>query len=63
MIDIWGGEWLVWLGIVFCSSQSAMFSGLNLALIGISRLRLDVEGASGNKEAQRILKLWQAISC
>ena len=27
-------EWLIWLGIVFCLSQSAMFSGFNLALLG-----------------------------
>jgi len=52
-------EWLIWIGIAFCLSQSAMFSGLNLALIGISRLRLEVEGSSGNKAAQRILKLRQ----
>jgi hypothetical protein len=29
---------LTWLGIVFCLSQSAMFSGMNLALFSISRL-------------------------
>lgn len=54
-----GGDWLVWLGIVFCLSQSAMFSGLNLALIGISRLRLEVEVAAGNKAAERILLMRQ----
>lgn len=59
MIDTWGSEWLIWLGIAFCLSQSAMFSGLNLALFGISRLRLEVEGTSGNKAAKRILKLRQ----
>ncbi len=50
---------LVWLGILFCLSQSAMFSGLNLALLGISRLRLEVEAASGNAAAVRILGLRQ----
>lgn len=48
---------LVWLGIAFCISQSAMFSGLNLALIGISRLRLEVEATSGSTAAKRILNL------
>ncbi|MBT8147652.1 MAG: DUF21 domain-containing protein [Gammaproteobacteria bacterium] len=59
MSEIANGSWLVWLGIIFCISQSAMFSGLNLALIGIGRLRLEVESASGNKAAQRILQLRQ----
>jgi hypothetical protein len=48
---------LIWLGIAFCLSQSAMFSGLNLALLGISRLRLEVESSTGNKNAQKILYL------
>lgn len=52
-------DYLAWLGIVFCLSQSAMFSGLNLALLGISRLRLEVESAAGNKAAIRILNLRQ----
>ena len=30
---------LVWLGIVFCISQSAMFSGLNLAFFSLDRLQ------------------------
>lgn len=45
----------IWIGIVFCITQSAMFSGLNLALLGISRLRLEVEASTGNKRAQTIL--------
>ena len=52
-------EWLIWLGILVCISQSAMFSGLNLALFGISRLRLEVEATSGSKAAKRILLLRQ----
>lgn len=59
MIDTSGSEWLIWLGIIFCLSQSAMFSGLNLALFGISRLRLEVEATSGNRAAKRILLLRQ----
>jgi len=48
---------LTWLGIVVCASQSAMFSGLNLALFGISRLDLEVEVASGNERAKDMLAL------
>lgn len=47
-------EALTWLGIVFCISQSATFSGLNLALFGISRLRLEVEVANGNAAAEKL---------
>ena len=48
---------LVWLGILFCISQSAIFSGLNLALLGISRLRLEVEASAGSAAAIKILAL------
>lgn len=48
---------LKWLGILFCLSQSAMFSGLNLAYFSISRLRLEVEVGTGSKSAARILKM------
>ena len=34
-----------------------MFSGLNLALLGISRLRLEVEATAGNSAAVKILAL------
>ena len=57
MIESMSVEWLVWLGILFCISQSAMFSGLNLALLGISRLRLEVEASTGNSAAIKILAL------
>jgi hypothetical protein len=50
---------LVWTGILLCISQSAMFSGLNLALLGISRLRLEVEAHAGNPAAVKILSLRQ----
>jgi len=50
-------SFLIWLGILFCISQSAMFSGLNLALLGISRLRLEVEAAAKNPAAVKILAL------
>ena len=49
----------IWIGIIFCVSQSAMFSGLNLAFFSLSRLRLEVEVADGNKAALRVLKMRQ----
>ncbi|NNC99045.1 MAG: DUF21 domain-containing protein [Gammaproteobacteria bacterium] len=53
---------LVWFGILFCLSQSAMFSGLNLALLGISRLRLEVEADSGNAGAIKVLALRKDVN-
>src|SRR6202521_512465 len=47
----------VWLGIALCISQSAIFSGLNLAIFSISKLRLEVEAAGGNREAVGLLAL------
>jgi len=47
---------MVWLGIAFCITQSAMFSGLNLAFFGLSRLQLEVE-AETNERAERVLKM------
>lgn len=47
----------VWIGILFCISQLAMFSGLKLALPGISRLRLKVEADAGNLGGLEILAL------
>lgn len=40
-----------------CIVHSATFSGLNLALFGLTRLRLEVEAASGNQHAVSILNL------
>jgi hypothetical protein len=48
-----------WLAIAFCLSQSALFSGLNLAAFGISRLRLEADAASGHAEASILLHLRQ----
>ncbi len=48
---------LTWIGIFLCLSQSAIFSGLNLALFGISRLRLEAEVATGNEAAKKILAM------
>ena len=48
---------IIWLLILFCVSQSAMFSGLNLAFFSLSRLRLEAEATHGNAAAKRILAL------
>ena len=51
-------EMLVWAGIVVCISQSAMFSGLNLAFFSLTRLRLEIEAeTSDSKAAQKVLKM------
>ena len=48
---------LVWLGIGFCITQSAMFSGLNLAFFSISKLRLEIEVKNNNQHALKIARL------
>lgn len=49
----------IWLGIALCITQSAIFSGLNLAIFSISKLRLEVEAAGGNRDAVELLALRQ----
>lgn len=48
---------LIWVAIVLCISQSAIFSGLNIALFSLSRLQLEVESAKGNQAAKKVLAL------
>jgi metal transporter CNNM len=48
---------LTWIVIGLCLSQSAMFSGLNLAFFSISKLRLELEAGKKDKHALRILAL------
>lgn len=48
---------ILWLGIGFCVTQSAMFSGLNLAFFSVPRLRLEIEAGNKNKAAIKVLKL------
>jgi hypothetical protein len=43
--------------MALCLSQSAMFSGLNLGMLGPTRLRLQVAARGGSKGARRILAL------
>ena len=48
---------LTWIGICLCLGQAGIFSGLNLAVFGMSRLELEVEAAGGNPDARRVLAL------
>src|ERR1700730_15580371 len=48
---------LIWISIAFCVTQSAIFSGLNLAILSVINLLLEVEAASGNLDAIRVLDL------
>ncbi len=48
---------LTWVGIAFCVSQYAMFSGVNLTFFSVSRLRLEIEATKNNRQEKRILPL------
>jgi len=48
---------LTWVGIALCVSQSALFSGLNLAFFSLSRMQLQVDSDRGVKAADRVLQL------
>ena len=50
-----GGHLLTWAGIALCTAQAGIFSGLNLAVFSVSRLRLEVEAAGGNDDAAKVL--------
>jgi hypothetical protein len=50
---------LIWIGIIACLVHSGLFSGLNLALIGLGRLRLEAEASAGNEAAKQVLTLRQ----
>jgi hypothetical protein len=48
----------IWGGILFCITQSAMFSGLNLAFFSFTRLRLELEAESTSaKSAAKVLNM------
>ncbi|MDA3822356.1 MAG: DUF21 domain-containing protein [Bacteroidales bacterium] len=50
----------IWIGIAFCISQSAIFSGLNLAFFSLTRLRLEIEAeASPKSGALKVIKMRQ----
>ena len=48
---------LTWIGILFCLSQSAILSGLNLGLFARSKLELQVGAKKGDPRAERVLRL------
>jgi hypothetical protein len=50
-------ELATWIGIIFCVSQSAMFSGLNLAFFSVSKMRLNIEKSHGNDAAKMVLDM------
>ena len=50
-------KFATWVAILICISQSAIFSGMNLAVFSISRLKLEVEAASGSRDAKRVMGL------
>lgn len=51
-------NYLIWIGIAACLTQSAMFSGLNLAFFSLTRLRLEIEAeASPKSGARNVLKM------
>jgi hypothetical protein len=59
-IDLNGvGQLATWLGIVLCLCQSAVFSGLNLAVFSLGRLQLEIEAAGGSAAAEKVLALRQ----
>ena len=50
---------LIWFGIFFCVTQSAMFSGLNLAFFSLNRLELEVAAQENNRAAKKVLLMRQ----
>ncbi len=50
---------LMWIGIGLCISQSAIFSGLNLAFFSLSHLQLEIEVEHGNEAAKKVLAVRQ----
>ncbi|MBE0364768.1 hypothetical protein PULV_a2531 [Pseudoalteromonas ulvae UL12] len=50
-------EVMIWCAIAVCISQSAIFSGLNLAFFSLSRLQLEMESSKGNEAARKVMAL------
>ncbi len=48
---------LYWLGIIFCLSQSAVLSGLNIAVFSVGKLELKVLSEKGDRKAGKLLKI------
>jgi metal transporter CNNM len=52
-------ELLIWAGILFCLSQSAILSGLNLAMVSLGKLELEIEAKKEDPRTIRLLQLRQ----
>ena len=52
---------LTWFGILFCLSQSALFSGSDLAAFAVGRLRLEVDAAGGDPAAKRVCEIREKL--
>jgi CBS domain containing-hemolysin-like protein len=50
-------EIVIWILIVICLMQSAIFSGMTIGVFGLGRLRLEIEAEANNKEAIKILRI------
>ena len=50
-------EIITWMLIILCLIQSALFSGLTIGLLGLGRLRLEIEAEANNKNAIKILQV------
>jgi len=48
---------LTWLGVLFCLSQSAILSGLNLGLFARSKLELELAAGRGDQRAAKVLHM------
>lgn len=50
-------EIIIWILIGLCLTQSALFSGLTIGFLGLSRMRLEIEAEANNKNAIKILQI------
>lgn len=50
-MEILSNDMIMWLGIAFCITQSAIFSGLNLAFFSISKMKLRIDMSNGSEAA------------
>lgn len=48
---------MIWLAIAAAIAHAAMFSGLNLAVFSVSRLRLEIDASTGNASAATVREL------
>ncbi|RXA21904.1 DUF21 domain-containing protein [Methanosarcina sp. MSH10X1] len=50
-------EIIIWILILICLMQSAIFSGMTIGVFGLGRLRLEIEAEADSKEAIKILQI------